>query len=97
MDSQADDAFSAHALSLDPHKRWIEAKWRMITDAEGARVGAQRVSDHPRYQTLALIAHAVAAAANAGKLMVYSGNPVALNYAQWLTIVKAFLVWYTTA
>ena len=40
-------------------------------------------SDEPRYRALSLLAHGIAAAGNAGKLIWYGVNPLALNVAQW--------------
>ena len=37
----------------------------------------------PRYRSLSLLAHGIATAGNAGKLILYGGNPLALNVAQW--------------
>jgi hypothetical protein len=58
--------------------------------------GAERTGDHPRFQAMALIAHAVAAAANAGKVAVYSGNPLAINCAEWLRFSHAAFLWMHT-
>ncbi len=52
-------------------------------------IGTQRTSAQPRFQALALAAHATASAANAGKVAIYQGNPLALNYAQWLRFFQA--------
>ena len=54
-----------------------------------AQLAASRgVSDHPRYQALAFGAHAFAAAANAGKV-VLAQNPLLINYPQWQRFVLA--------
>lgn len=50
---------------------------------------SDRVSDHPRYQALAFGAHAVAVAANAGKVVLAGGNVLVVNYAEWLRFVQA--------
>ena len=49
--------------------------------------GASSTSAHPTFQAMALIAHVVGSAANAGKVAIYQGNPLAVNYAQWLRFV----------
>ena len=38
---------------------------------------------------MALIALGVAACGNAGKLLAHQGNPLALNYPQWLAFARA--------
>lgn len=47
-----------------------------------------RVGSHPKYRSMLLCAHAVAAAANLGKISLYQGNPLAINYAQWLALFR---------
>jgi hypothetical protein len=47
------------------------------------------VSGHPRFDSLLLAGHAVAAGGNIAKLAAHGGNPVALNYNQWLAFFKA--------
>ena len=42
---------------------------------------------HPKLATMLFIAHAGAAAANAGKVY-FTQNPVAINYPQWLAFAK---------
>lgn len=42
------------------------------------------LGSHPKYRLMLLCAHGVAAAANAGKVALYQGNPLAINEAQWL-------------
>ncbi len=45
---------------------------------------------------MALLAHGIAAGANAGKVAVFAGNPLAVNYAQWLRFAHAFFRWQQT-
>jgi hypothetical protein len=59
----------------------------MRRQAEVAR--ATSLGDHPRFIGIALTAHLVAAAANADKVACYAGNPLAINYAQWLRFTHA--------
>jgi hypothetical protein len=47
------------------------------------------VSGHPHFDSLLLAGYAVAAGGNIAKLVAYGGNPVALNYNQWLTFFQA--------
>lgn len=42
---------------------------------------------HPKLATMLFIAHAGAAAANAGKVY-FTQNPVAINYPQWIAFAK---------
>jgi len=55
--------------------------------------GAEKTGEHPRYRAMALAAHATAAAINVGKVAVYQGNPLAINYAQWLRFFDAVFKW----
>ena len=34
------------------------------------------------------IAHSVAVSGNIGKIMMYHGNPLALNFSEWLVFAK---------
>ncbi|MEM6448495.1 MAG: hypothetical protein AAF704_18305 [Cyanobacteria bacterium P01_D01_bin.123] len=43
---------------------------------------------HHKIRTMLLAAHGVAAAANAGKVILYQGNPLAVNYAEWLALLR---------
>ena len=45
------------------------------------------MSRKPKLSTMLFISHAIAAAANAGKI-AFSKNPLAINAAQWLTFAK---------
>lgn len=61
--------------------------------AEGVRneaeiAGSDGVSDHPRYAVLAFGAHALACAANAGKVALSGGNVLLFNYPEWLRFVQ---------
>lgn len=44
-------------------------------------------SKHPKLATMLFIAHAAAAAVNAGKVY-FTGNPLAINYPQWIAFAK---------
>lgn len=72
--------------SLDP-------EWHASVQFEAQRAGSTGASDHPRYAAMALAANAVAAAGNLGKIAFGGGNPLALNYAQWLAFLRAFYTW----
>lgn len=62
----------------------------------GEVAGAHGIAGHPRFQAMALAAHATAAAANAGKVAVYTGDPLAINYTQWLRFFHATFAWMRT-
>ena len=56
--------------------------------------GARRTGDHPRFVTMALGAHGIATAANAGKVaFAYAGDPLAINYPQWLRFLQSIYKW----
>ena len=76
---------------------WLRQKWdneyaeEMAYEKDFSK--AQKTGDYPRFQSLALTAHLIGSAANAGKIAVYSGNPLAVNYAQWLRFLQAAYQW----
>lgn len=45
-------------------------------------------ADNPKYRSMLLSAHAVACAGNAGKIALMEGNPLAINYAEWLAMLR---------
>lgn len=42
----------------------------------------------PKYRSMLLTAHGVAAAANAGKVALDQGNPLAINQAEWMAFLR---------
>lgn len=46
------------------------------------------VARSPKYRSMLLTAHGVAAAANAGKVALYQGNPLAINQAEWMAFLR---------
>jgi hypothetical protein len=80
-------AYEAGRRYLDPDydRRWIAAG-----PADGSR-------SHPKHIVLRLIGDAIASAANAGKIAVYGGNPLALNYAQWLSLIRSAVTYASHA
>ena len=46
------------------------------------------VARSPKYRSMLLAAHGVAAAANAGKVALYQGNPLAINQAEWMAFLR---------
>jgi hypothetical protein len=49
------------------------------------------VGGHPKYRSMLLAAHTVATAGNAGKIALYSGNPLAINQAEWMALFRYLL------
>lgn len=49
------------------------------------------VARSPKYRSMLLSAHGVAAAANAGKVALYQGNPLAINQAEWMAFLRYLL------
>lgn len=47
-----------------------------------------KLANNPKYRSMLLVAHAIACAGNAGKIYFYGGNPLALNYAEWIALVR---------
>lgn len=45
------------------------------------------LAQHPKYRTMLLVAHGIAALGNAGKVALMQGNPLAINLAQWYALI----------
>ncbi|MBX0329699.1 hypothetical protein K2Z83_18675 [Oscillochloris sp. ZM17-4] len=45
------------------------------------------IAGHPKYRTMLLAAHGIAALGNAGKVALLQGNPLAINVAQWYALI----------
>lgn len=45
------------------------------------------IAQHPKYRTMLLSAHGIAALANGGKVALMQGNPLAINLAQWYALI----------
>ncbi|MCK5785927.1 MAG: hypothetical protein KAH54_05130 [Candidatus Sabulitectum sp.] len=46
------------------------------------------LAKNPKYRSMLLSAHAIACATNAGKVALQQGNPLAINYAEWLALLR---------
>ena len=46
------------------------------------------IAASPKYRSMLLMAHAIAALGNAGKVALYQGNPLAINQAEWWALVR---------
>jgi hypothetical protein len=53
--------------------------------------GAVQFKGHPKHRSMLLAAHAIASAANVGKVVLMQGNPLAINYAEWMALCKYLL------
>lgn len=49
------------------------------------------LADSPKYRSMLLVAHSIASVANVGKVSLYQGNPLAINYAEWLALFRYLL------
>lgn len=49
------------------------------------------LGNNPKFRLMLLCSHGIAAAANAGKVALYQGNPLAINEAQWLAFGRYLL------
>ena len=47
-----------------------------------------RLAGNPKYRSMLLWAHAIASAGNAGKIYFQQGNPLAINYAEWMAFFR---------
>jgi len=80
-------------LAADPFVELVDR--RRLRRGEEVQVAVETgptgdsVSGHPHFDSLLLAGHAVAASGNIAKLVAYGGNPVALNYDQWLAFFRA--------
>jgi hypothetical protein len=46
------------------------------------------VASNPKYRTMLLMAHSIATLGNAGKITLLQGNPLAINYAEWMAFIR---------
>jgi hypothetical protein len=46
------------------------------------------LASNVKYRSMLLSAHSIAAAGNVGKIILHSGNPLAINYAEWLAVLR---------
>ena len=46
------------------------------------------VGGNPKYRSMLLSSHSIACAANVGKVYLRQGNPLAINYAEWLALIR---------
>jgi hypothetical protein len=69
-------------------RRRFDEEYGRLIQAESSS-GTVDSRNHPRMRSMELVGHLVATAANAGKASVYGGNPLAINYAQWLLFISS--------
>jgi hypothetical protein len=77
-------------------RRKLDEEYNSEVEHDGIVAGAKNTGEHPRFQAMAFGAHGLAAAANIGKVAIYQGNPLAINYAQWLRFLHAMFKWTQT-
>lgn len=46
------------------------------------------LASHPKYRTMLLMAHGIATLGNVGKIALMQGNPLAINYAEWMAFIR---------
>lgn len=46
------------------------------------------LANNPKYRSMLLASHSIAALANAGKVALYQGNPLAINLAEWMAFFR---------
>lgn len=46
------------------------------------------LASDPKYRSMFLCAHAIAAAGNIGKIYLQQGNPLAINFAEWMALFR---------
>lgn len=71
-----------------------DAVWAAQRDDEARLAGTSRTGCHPRFLLMSLLAHGIATAANAGKIALSGGNPVAWNAAQWARFAQLITKWW---
>ena len=74
-------------------RRYLDPEYDASVTRVGEVAGARRVGENPRFLAMSLAAHGIACAANAGKVAVYSGNPLAINLTQWAVFLQRLFVW----
>lgn len=80
-----------HFLSSNVSSSTVELVLRAYVLLEVyARHGEVELSlaSHPKYRSMLLGAHTIAAAGNAGKVALHEGNPLAVNQAQWMALFR---------
>ena len=46
------------------------------------------LASHPKYRSMLMMAHGIATTANAGKVILMGGNPLAINYAEYMPFIR---------
>jgi hypothetical protein len=49
------------------------------------------LASHPKYRSMLLAAHSIASLGNAGKIALMQGNPLAINQAEWMALLRYLL------
>jgi hypothetical protein len=76
-----------------PLRRFLDPDYDDLYVSERTYTGRDSISRHMRFISMATLAHAIACACNAGKVAIYQGNPLAINYPQWLRFARSVVRW----
>jgi hypothetical protein len=77
-------------------RRKLDSQFNEDYEHTAIIANADHIDEHPKFQAMALGAHCVAAAINVGKVACYHGNPLAINYAEWLRFFHAAFAYLNT-
>lgn len=69
----------------------LDADYRCLNEEDALLAGTSSTGDHPRFRALALAANGVGATMNVAKIAAFGGNPLAMNYAQWVAFIRSLL------
>lgn len=80
-----------HFVTMSTTPATIEIILRMYILIRSFTEGDEKISNlssNPKYRSMLLSAHAIASASNVGKVYLRAGNPLAINYAEWLALLR---------
>ncbi|MBV1756735.1 MAG: hypothetical protein KMY55_02725 [Dethiosulfatibacter sp.] len=80
-----------HFVTMSTTPATIEIILRMYILIRTFTEGDEKVTNislNPKYRSMLLSAHAIASASNVGKVYLRAGNPLAINYAEWLALLR---------
>ena len=80
-----------HFVTMSTTPATIEIILRMYILIRTFTEGEEKlsnISSNPKYRSMLLSAHAIASASNVGKVYLRAGNPLAINYAEWLALLR---------
>lgn len=80
-----------HFVTMATTPASIEIILRMYIMIKNYSEGAESkfsLACNPKYRSMMLSAHSIACAANVGKIYLRNGNPLAINYAEWMALIR---------